>query len=87
MKKTSSELKRLAREKLNGNWGFVISTFLVAVLIPALCMLPFTLTLPEHPSTSQQAIYNMASFIPPATPKSASRASPGPFTAHPITAT
>ncbi len=63
MKKTSSELKRLAREKLNGNWGFVISTFLVAVLIPALCMLPFTLTLPEHPSTSQQAIYNMASFI------------------------
>lgn len=62
MKKSSSELKRMARETLRGKWGTPMSAALLASLIPSLCMLPFVIN-SEHPTTSQNIIINLASFI------------------------
>lgn len=62
MKKTSSELKRMARETLSGRWGIPVAASLLATLLPTLCMLPFTVNV-EHPTTSQSITMNLASFI------------------------
>ena len=63
MKRSSAELKRMAREMLNGRYGTPMGAFLVASIIPAVLMFPFTRMFQNSQSTSQAIIYYLASFI------------------------
>lgn len=63
MKKTSSELKRLAREHLAGKWGFVIGTNLLLFAIAFICILPFSMSIAFYPTSGQYYIFELARFV------------------------
>lgn len=63
MKKSSTELKRSARETLNGRYGISMLTFLINGIIPFFLLLPFSLNISTTSSTSQLLIYYLASLI------------------------
>ncbi len=63
MKRTSAELKRIARYNLQGHYGIAIGTSLVAGLIVSVALIPFSLILNVYNSVSDMIIYQLASFI------------------------
>lgn len=63
MKRTSAELKRIARYNLQGHYGIVIGTSLMAGLITSIALIPFSLILDIYNSVSDLIIYQLASFI------------------------
>lgn len=63
MKKSSTELKRSARETLNGRYGISMLAFLINGIIPFFLLLPFSLNISTTSSASQLTIYYLASLI------------------------
>lgn len=63
MKKSSSELKRMARETLNGKYGISIVFMIMNSFIPFVLLLPFSLRVNQTSPGSQWAIYYLASLI------------------------
>lgn len=63
MKRTSAELKQIARYNLQGHYGVPIGALVVAELIPMAALFPFTLILDIYNSPSDMLIYQLAAFI------------------------
>lgn len=63
MKKSSTELKRSARETLNGRYGVSMLAFLINGIVPFVLLLPFSLNISDTSSASQLLIYYLASLI------------------------
>lgn len=63
MKKSSSELKRIAREQLNGRYGISVALTIISYLIPFALLLPFSLRVNETSTPGQWAIYYLASLL------------------------
>ena len=62
MKTSSAELKRTARENLNGKYGIAILVMITASLIPSALLYPFAENA-SHGGASQRIIYYLASII------------------------
>ena len=62
MKTPSAELKRIARENLNGKYGVAILVMITASLIPSALLYPFAENA-RHGGASQRIIYYLASII------------------------
>lgn len=63
MELKSKELKRRARENLNGKYGLPMGAFVVTELIVLCITSPFNFALQRNPSVSQAIIFYLASFI------------------------
>ncbi len=63
MKRTSAELKQIARYNLQGHYAVPMGAMVVAELITFAALIPFTLTLNISNSLSGQIIYWLAAFI------------------------
>lgn len=63
MKRTSRELKRIARDILNNRYQVPMGAFLTAGLIPAVIEIPFSMSTGDHPSTIQLVILGFAEFL------------------------
>lgn len=63
MKRTSAELKQIARHNLQGHYGIAIGTTLVSGLIITVALIPFSLILDIYNSISDYIIYQLASII------------------------
>lgn len=63
MKKSSSELKKEARELLKNNYSTCVWITLINFLLPMFLLLPFALNTSENPDISQLLIENLASLI------------------------
>lgn len=63
MKRTSRELKRIARDLLNNRYTVPMGAFVAACLIPTLIEIPFSMSLGDYPATSQLIITWVADFL------------------------
>jgi uncharacterized membrane protein len=63
MKKSSKELKRLAREQLNGRYSVPMGAFVIASLIPALIEIPFSMTSGNLGFSIQTVIFLLAEYL------------------------
>ncbi len=63
MKRKSAELKRLAREILTHRYGIPMAALVVAELISAALMLPFSWDITPQSSVREWTIYYAASFV------------------------
>lgn len=63
MKRTSKELKRIARDILNNRYTIPMGAFVTATLIPAVIELPFSMSVGNYPTTSQLVITALAEFL------------------------
>lgn len=63
MKRTSKELKRIARDILNNRYTIPMGAFVTASLIPAVIELPFSISAGNYPTTSQLIITALAEFL------------------------
>lgn len=63
MKRTSRELKRIARDILNNRYTIPMGAFLTAGLIPTVIEIPFSLSTGEYPDTAQLIILGLAEFL------------------------
>ncbi len=63
MKKSSSELKSIARQQLNGKYGISVALTIISYLIPFALLLPFSLRVNQTSPPSQWAIYYLASLL------------------------
>lgn len=63
MNRPISEIKRIARGNLTGQYTVPIIASLLVSLIPSLVMLPFSMLLPDTTSLFQNIIYYVAYFI------------------------
>lgn len=63
MKRTSRELKRIARDILNNRYHVPMGAFLTASLIPAVIEIPFSMSTGDYPSTIQMVILGLAEFL------------------------
>lgn len=63
MKRTSAELKRIARENLRGHYALPMGTMVVANLITGAVLLPFSLIYQFNPIPSNTIIYQLANII------------------------
>ncbi|MDD6057684.1 MAG: DUF975 family protein [Clostridiales bacterium] len=63
MKRSSRELKRIARDLLNNRYSVPMGAFVTASLIPAVMEIPFSLSLGSYPSPMQIAIVLLAEFL------------------------
>lgn len=63
MKRTSKELKRIARDILNNRYTIPMGAFVTAGLIPSVIGIPFSLSDVAYPTTSQIIIYCLAQFL------------------------
>lgn len=63
MKRTSRELKRIARDILNNRYQVPMGAFLTAGLIPAVIEIPFSMSTGDYPSTIQLVILGLAEFL------------------------
>lgn len=63
MKKTSSELKRLAREHLSNNWGLIIGANALLFGIAFVCVIPFVTSIALYPTLAQYYISTIARFV------------------------
>lgn len=62
--KSSKELKRLARENLNGNYRIAMGALLITLVIPLIIEFPFSnLIIGESPSPIQYTIYYIAEIL------------------------
>ena len=63
MKRTSKELKRIARDILNNRYTIPMGAFVTAGLIPSVIEIPFSLSDVAYPTTSQIVICCLAQFL------------------------
>lgn len=63
MYRPNAELKRIAREQLNGRYSLPIAATLLVSLLPSLLMLPFSALLTDTASLMQTVLYYLAYFI------------------------
>lgn len=63
MKLKSKELKRMARETLNGRYNQPMGALVISQLLVMVITMPFQMTLGVYPSTSQVVINYLALFI------------------------
>ena len=63
MKRTSAELKRIARENLRGHYALPIGASVVAGIITSAALLPFNLIYQFNQTNSNLVFYYMASII------------------------
>lgn len=63
MKLKSKELKRMARETLNGRYSLPMAALVLSQVLTLLVMTPFRMTLGVNPSLSQVIINNLAMLI------------------------
>ena len=63
MKRACKELKRIARENLNGNYKVPMGAFLVASLIPMVAELPFSMLQKEHQPLQMTVMFYLADFL------------------------
>lgn len=63
MKRTSAELKRIARENLQGRYGLAIGVSIVAGLITSVVLSPFSFIYQLNPTNTNQIIYMIANII------------------------
>lgn len=63
MKRTSKELKRIARDILNNRYTIPMGAFVTANLIPAVIEIPFSMFGGDNPSTRQLIITCLAGFL------------------------
>ena len=63
MKRTSAELKRLARENLRGHYGVLIGVTIVAGLITYAIQMPFSLILDIYNSVSDLVFYMLVTIF------------------------
>lgn len=63
MKRTSAELKRIARENLRGHYALPIGTYVVVTLIASAALAPFTFIYELNQTTTNMIIYQLAHII------------------------
>lgn len=63
MKKSSKELKRLAREQLNGRYSIPMGAFVIASLIPSIIEIPFSFTTGTLENPIQTVIFFLAEYL------------------------
>lgn len=63
MKRTSKELKRIARDILNNRYTIPMGAFITATLIPAVIEIPFSMSTGNYPNTRQLVISGLAEFL------------------------
>lgn len=63
MKRTSKELKRIARDILNNRYTIPMGAFVTAGLIPAVIEIPFSMFTGDNPTTKQLIITGLAEFL------------------------
>lgn len=63
MKRTSKELKRIARDILNNRYTIPMGAFITASLIPTVIEIPFSMSAGDQPSTAQFIITALADFL------------------------
>lgn len=63
MKRTSRELKRIARDLLNNRYTIPMGAFITASLIPTVIEIPFSMSTGDYPSTVQLIIVGLAEFL------------------------
>lgn len=63
MKKSSKELKRLAREQLNGRYSVPMGVFVIATLIPSVIEIPFSMSTDTLEQPVQLAIFLAAEYL------------------------
>lgn len=63
MNLSCKELKRQARETLNGRYGLPMGTFVVTQLITLAAVFPFQYSYQRNPGTLQSVTYTLAAFI------------------------
>lgn len=63
MKRTSKELKRIARDILNNRYTIPMGAFATAWLIPSVIEIPFSLSDVSYPTTYQIIICSLAQFL------------------------
>lgn len=63
MRRTSAELKRLAREHLTGQYGLAMGAAIMVLLISTVIRMPFTFMYMVNQSAPMVLIYNLASMI------------------------
>lgn len=63
MKRTSSELKRLAREHLQGHYGLCIGASVVITLITSALLIPFSMIYELNQNSTNFIIYQLANMI------------------------
>ena len=63
MQKSNKELKRFAREQLNGRYSIPMGAFVIANLITSVIEIPFSMTLNVQGNPLQTGIYLMARYL------------------------
>jgi uncharacterized membrane protein len=63
MKRSSKELKRIAREQLNNRYRIPMGAFVTAGIIAAALEIPFSMSLGDNPSASQLTITFLAEYL------------------------
>lgn len=63
MKRTSKEIKRIARDILNNRYTIPMGAFVTASLIPAVIEIPFSLSGSDYPTTIQVIIFLLAEYL------------------------
>lgn len=63
MKRSSKELKRIARDMLNNRYNVPMGAFVTASFITAVIEIPFSLSLGDYPTTSQVVITLLAEYL------------------------
>lgn len=61
--RTNSEIRRMARANLTGNFRIPMGAFLFARIVESLLMFPFSRTLPVYPTPMQLTVYYLAMFL------------------------
>lgn len=63
MKRSSRELKRIARDTLNNRYSIPMGAFVTASFIPAVIEIPFSLSLGNYPATPQIVMVLIAEYL------------------------
>lgn len=63
MKRSSKELKRIARDILNNRYNVPMGAFVTASLITTVFGIPFSLSLGDFPSTTQLVVSALANYL------------------------
>lgn len=63
MSMTPQEIKRISRDNLNGKYRLVMGAFILANLVMAIIVLPFSKFLSDNPTLMQTIIYYVVEFL------------------------
>ena len=63
MARSSKEIKRISRDMLNNRYQIPMGAFVIAGLVPAVLEIPFSMSIGEHPTTTQYVILLIAELL------------------------